>query len=422
MPLIKNHDRQYDIVVFGATGYTGKLTAEYITKNLPTDLKWAVAGRSEAKLQAVVDDCKRLNPDRIAPAIEVASLNAEELSALAKKTCVLVTTVGPYAVYGEHAFKACAEHGTHYVDVTGEAAWVHKMIKKYEETARASGAVLFPQAGVESSPPDLATWALAKAIRTELGVPTKDVKLSLHNISSTPSGGSLATALGLFDVFSIEEVKAASSPYAQSPISHAEPSRPKDSILEKILGVRTVPNLGMLTTSPMGSTDIAVVERTWGLLSETPSRKDQFYGPRFTWAEYLKTRNWLSGVFLHWMLMVGIVLLAFVPSVRALLKRRVFQPGEGAKREDTENEEIEYRGVAYPDSEKPIGKIAYCRTFHRGGMYYLTGMLLAETAATILEDDNELGGGIYTPACLGQGLIDRLDKAGLKFEVKLLDA
>ncbi|KAF7543343.1 hypothetical protein G7Z17_g10814 [Cylindrodendrum hubeiense] len=375
---IKEHGRQYDIVVFGATGYTGKLTAEYITTNLPTDLKWAIAGRSESKLQAVVDECKRLNSDRLAPAIEIANLNDEGLSALTKKTCVLLTTVGPYALYGEHAFKACAENGTHYVDVTGEAAWVNRMIKKYEKTAKESGATLFPQAGVESAPPDLTTWALAKAIRTQLGAPTKDVKLCIHNI--------------------------------------------RDSILEKIFGVRTIPNLGMLTTSPMGSTDIAVVERTWGLLSETPSRKDQFYGPKFTWGEYLKTRNWLSGVVTHWMMIIGMTLLALVPPVRTVIKRYIFQPGEGASREATEKEEIEYRGVAYPDSEKATGKIAYCRTWHRGGMYYLTGKLLVETAATILEDDNELDGGIYTPACLGQGLIDRLDKAGLKFEVKLLDA
>ncbi|KAM5359447.1 hypothetical protein ACJZ2D_014467 [Fusarium nematophilum] len=422
MPLIKEHGRQYDLVVFGATGYTGKWTAEYITKHFPTDLKWAVAGRSEAKLQAVVDDCKRRNPDRLSPAIEIAGLNNEDLSALAKKTCVLVTSVGPYCLYGEHAFKACAEAGTHYVDVTGEAAWVHKMIKKYEATAKETGAILIPQAGVESAPADLSTWAMAKAIRTELGTQTKNVIVSLHKISSTPSGGTLSTALTLWDIFSVQEVKEASSPYAQSPVPHKEPARPKDSLLEKIFGVRTVPNLGLLTTSAMGSTDIAVVERSWGLLSDTPSRKDEFYGPNFIWAERMKARNWLHGIFIHWLLIIGGALIVSIPPLRAYLKTRVYQPGDGAKREDTEKEEIEYRGIAYPDSEKAAGKAAFCRMWHRGGMYYLTGKLLAETAATILEDDIQLGGGVYTPACLGQGLIDRLDNAGLKLEVKVIDA
>ncbi|KAF4951388.1 hypothetical protein FSARC_12945 [Fusarium sarcochroum] len=421
MPFIKDHGRQYDIVVFGATGYTGKLTAEYIATHLATDLKWAVAGRNESKLKAVVDDCNQRNSDRLPPAIEIASLNDEDLSALAKKTCVLITSVGPYSLYGEYAYKACAEAGTHYVDVTGEAAWVHKMIKKYESTAKKTGAILIPQAGVESAPADLSTWALAKAIRTELGSPTKEVTISVHNISSTPSGGTLATALSIWDVFSLKEIREASSPYAQSPIPHKEPTRPKSSILQKIFGVQSVPNLGLLTTSAMGSTDVAVVERTWGLLSQTPSRKDEFYGPNFVWTERMKARNWLHGIFIHWLLIVGGMLLVSFAPLRNFLKKRVYQPGEGAQREDAERDEIEYRGIAYPDSEKSVGKAAFCRMWHRGGMYFLTGKLLAEIAATILEDDIQLAGGSYTPACLGQGLIDRLDKSGLKSDVKIID-
>ncbi|KAM0562284.1 hypothetical protein ACHAPJ_002732 [Fusarium lateritium] len=383
--------------------------------------KWAVAGRNESKLKAVVDDCNQRNPDRLPPAIEIASLNDEDLSSLAKKTCVLITSVGPYSLYGEHAYKACAEAGTHYVDVTGEAAWVHKMIKKYEATAKKTGAILIPQAGVESAPADLSTWALAKAIRTELGFPTKEVTISVHNISSTPSGGTLATALSIWDVFSLKEIREASKPYAQSPIPHKEPTRPKSSILQKMFGVQSVPNLGLLTTSAMGSTDVAVVERTWGLLSETPSRKEEFYGPNFVWTEQMKARNWLHGIFIHWLLIVGGMLLVSFAPLRNFLKKRVYQPGEGAQREDTERDEIEYRGIAYPDSEKPVGKAAFCRMWHRGGMYFLTGKLLAEIAATILEDDIQLAGGSYTPACLGQGLIDRLDKSGLKSDVKIID-
>jgi short subunit dehydrogenase-like uncharacterized protein len=141
-----------------------------------------VAGRNESKLNALVEDCKKLNSDRLTPAIEIANLNDEDLRALAKKTCVLLTTVGPYSLYGEHAYKACAEEGTHYVDVTGEAAWVHKMIKKYEATAKKTGAILVPQAGIESAPADLITWALANTLRTELGSQTKDVTVSLHEV------------------------------------------------------------------------------------------------------------------------------------------------------------------------------------------------------------------------------------------------
>ncbi|KAJ9425379.1 Saccharopine dehydrogenase-domain-containing protein [Fusarium oxysporum] len=407
MPLVKNHGRQYDIVVLGATGYTGKLTAEYISMHLATDLKWAVSGRNEPKLKAVVEECRELNPDRLPPAIEVVNLNDADLSVLAKKTCIIVTTIGPYSLYGEHAYKACAEAGTHYVDVTGEAAWVHKMIKKYEATAKQTGAILIPQAGIESAPADLITWTMAKAIRTDLGSQTRDVVVSLHKINSAPSGGTLATALSIWDVFSLQEIKEASSPYAQSPIPrNNEPTRPRSSILQMIFGVRTIPNLGLQTTSVTNSTDVAVVERTWGLLSSTPSRKDEFYGPNFVWVEHMKARNWLHGIFIHWLLIVGGILLVSVAPLRSFLKKH----------------ELEYRGIAYPDSEKAAGKAAFCRMWYHGGMYFLTGMLLAEIAATILEDDIELDGGSYTPACLGQGLVDRLDKSGFRTDVKIIDA
>lgn len=183
---IRKHDRQYDLVVFGATGYTGKFTAENVALNLPTDLKWAVAGRSREKLEKVVSQCKSLNPDRRQPDIEVVNLNGAELAALAKKTFVFITTTGPFGQYGEHAFKACAENGTHYVDVTGEVPFVARMIKKYEAAAKASGAKMFPQSGIESVPSDLLTLSLAKLVRERYDAPLKGVTISIHKLKYAP--------------------------------------------------------------------------------------------------------------------------------------------------------------------------------------------------------------------------------------------
>jgi short subunit dehydrogenase-like uncharacterized protein len=109
-------------------------------------------------------------------------LDDESLAALAKKTFILATTVGPFFHYGEHAFKACAENGTHYLDVTGEVPWTFKMIKKYEEAAKASGAIMVPQIGVESAPPDLLTWSLASLLRTKMSAKTGDVIISIHRL------------------------------------------------------------------------------------------------------------------------------------------------------------------------------------------------------------------------------------------------
>jgi short subunit dehydrogenase-like uncharacterized protein len=104
------------------------------------------------------------------------------LSALSKKTKIFISTVGPYALYGEHAFKACAENGTHYLDVTGEIAYVWDMIKKYEKTAKASGSIMIPQIGIESAPSDLVTWSLVTLIRERFSAPAGEVILSVHDL------------------------------------------------------------------------------------------------------------------------------------------------------------------------------------------------------------------------------------------------
>ncbi|KAI9824497.1 MAG: hypothetical protein M1819_000852 [Sarea resinae] len=109
--------REYDIVVFGATGYTGKLCAEHITTHLPTDLKWAVAGRSPSKLASLTQEILSLNPDRIQPGIEIAELRKEDLHALARKTRLIINTVGPYYKFGAPVVEACASNGTHHLDV-----------------------------------------------------------------------------------------------------------------------------------------------------------------------------------------------------------------------------------------------------------------------------------------------------------------
>lgn len=109
-------DRQYELVLLGATGYTGKYCAEHIATHLPTDLRWAVAGRNESKLSAVINQIKPLNPDRRAPGVEVATLSPGDIDTLTKKTKVLISTVGPFHLYGTPVLEACVKNGTHYID------------------------------------------------------------------------------------------------------------------------------------------------------------------------------------------------------------------------------------------------------------------------------------------------------------------
>ncbi|OAA54135.1 saccharopine dehydrogenase [Niveomyces insectorum RCEF 264] len=418
----KSHGRTYDLVVFGATGYTGVYLTEYITTSLPTDLKWALAGRSHDKLTALAANLKQLNPDRLQPAIETCGIDNAELAGLAKKTFVLITTVGPYGAYGEPAFKACAENGTHYLDVTGEVPFVARMVRKYEAAAKASGALMFPQSGVESAPADLVAWTVAKVNRTQLQAKTADVTAALR-LKAMPSGGTYLTALTALDVFSVQELRTSLAPFALSPEKRDHPRRGRWTLLSWLTGLVTVRNLGLMTTSLMGATNASQVERTWGLLASMPARQAEAYGPRFSFVEYAKARNWFQGAVMHLTLAFASVLLAVCPPFRWLAKRFVYQPGEGPTREANKKDRFEYRAVGNPDlNAGPPRQQAFCRAAYNGGVYTMTGMLVAEAAMTLLEDDIKLNGGIYTPSFLGQSYIDRLDRAGLKFESKVIDA
>ncbi|OTB17708.1 hypothetical protein K445DRAFT_56367 [Daldinia sp. EC12] len=417
----KNHSRPYDLVVFGATGYTGSLIAEHITTHFPTDLKWAIAGRSADKLRNVAEQCKALNSGRQPPEIEVCNLNDADVTALAKKTFALITTVGPYARYGEYAFKACAESGTHYFDCTGEAVWHAAMIRKYEASARATGACMFPQSAIESAPSDLVTFSMASLIRSELSAPVGDVVVKIHEIRGAPSGGTLRTVLELFDFFHWKEVAQSHKPYALSPV-HNPKKAPKPSFLSRLTGVYSMPQLGRMSTSMTAGANTAVVHRTWGLFKKEPSLQKYFYGPNFTYREFIRAKSYLGGMAMHYGIVVSGLLLVLFPPIRKLVRKFVYQPGEGTSKEAQKKECIEFRGVATPDIQPSIGKQAWCKAEFNGGLYYLTGVFASQAACTILQDDLDLPGGIYTPACLGQGYIDRLNKAGFKMETKIVDA
>ncbi|KAF2456371.1 hypothetical protein BDY21DRAFT_364583 [Lineolata rhizophorae] len=417
--------RQYELVLFGATGYTGKLCAEHIAKNLPTDLKWAIAGRNEKKLSEIAKELKSINSDRIQPEIEIAELNDTDLDALAKKTRVLLTTVGPYHKYGEHAFKACATNGTHYIDCTGEVPWLKDMIEKYEETAKSNGAILqlyfnakmIPQCGIDSAPPDLLTYLLGTYLLQTHSAPLTTSTITAHRMKTAPSGGTLTTILTLTDTYPLRALRASTRPFALSPVQPASRApRASAPLLERVLGVRRSADLGVLTAHPGARGDAAIVYRSWGLLDA-----GAYYAPRFAFSEWTTARGVLAGAAWHWGLLAGTLALA-LPPVRAVLRRLVAQPGQGPAREAAEREEMEYRGVGegMRNEGEQVRKARATWRF-KGGMYLLTGILMAEAAMVITRGKgtraHEAGGGILTPAMLGEAFAERIRKVGIEVEV-----
>jgi short subunit dehydrogenase-like uncharacterized protein len=320
-------DRQYEAVVFGATGYTGKLTAEYITASLPTDFKWAIAGRSESKLKTLAAELQAQNPDRIQPSIQVTQLEKADLLRLANSTKVLITTVGPYHKYGSAVVEACAETGTHYLDVTGEVPWVRDIITKYHDKAKASGAIIIPQNGIESAPTDLMCWALATHIRRTLGVGTGEIIFSIHDINATASGGTLSTVLTLLDSYGLMDLAKSFSRWGLSTVIPPQQSHSRP-IWERLTGLRMEHSLGgLLTDSIQGPTDIPLVHRSWSLYES-----GQLYGPNFYLSAYMRAKTLVRGILIHFALTFGFLFLLF-PPIRWLLQRLVTQPGDGPSKE-----------------------------------------------------------------------------------------
>lgn len=208
--------------------------------------------------------------------------------------------------------------------------------------------------------------------------------------------------------------------WSLSPIQGSRSPWPR-SITQSLLGVQNIPPLGTLSTSVSGTINRAIVHRTWGLLGGPKST----YGPRFHYREFWRVRNVLMGVILHFALAVGFLMIA-IPPVRWLLARLVTAPGQGPTKEATSRERVEYRAVAIADQDTAHPKRALGRMRYEGGIYYCTGMFLAEAAMVILRDQTqtaakEMGGGVLTPALLGTPFIERLRKAGVVFETRLLD-
>ena len=403
-------DKSFDIIVFGATGFTGRLVAEYLntTYGVGGAVRWAMAGRSAAKLAEVRDE---LGIDPSLPLLVADASDAEGLAKLVAQTRVVLTTVGPYQQYGEPLIRACAAAGTDYVDLCGEPGWMAKMVPQLQDTARASGARIVFSCGFDSIPFDLGVVYAQHEAQQRLGAPLARVHGRVKVMKGTFSGGTVASMLA-----TVQAMKADPSlrrtlidPFALTP-GFKGPRQPNDNVaaFDELANSWTAPFV-------MATINTKNVHRSHALLGH-PWGTDFVYSERMLTGDGAKGESRAKKMARSSKLQT--MLLAFAPT-RALLRRFALpKPGEGPNKEQREKGRYEVLFFGETANGK---KLTASVAGDRDPGYGSTSKMIAEAALCLVRDidHDTTPGGVWTPgAAMGMTLVKRLqERAGLVFQL-----
>jgi len=401
----ENTQRDFDIVVYGATGFTGALVAEYLHEN-QSGLSWAIAGRSQTKL----DDLKRtLNAPDLATLVADSS-SADDMRRLAASSRVIISTVGPYARFGTPLVEACAAEGTHYCDLTGEPQWMASIFEKVSAMAEETGARLVHCCGFDSIPSDLGVFVAQQTMMNKHGVFATKVNGRMGKSKGAVSGGTVASMLLAVEQGITDPVarKVLNDPYGLYP---SELSPGPDGPDQR--GVRWDENFESWTGPfVMAAINGKVVRRSNALASLV-------YGADFSYDESILVENRRSGLLLSGGMSLGMIALAIGP-LRRLISNRLPQPGDGPSLSERENGFFEFYVHAHhpTDSEKDV---RICVKGKRDPGYGATSRMLAQAGLSLAFDELDVEGGIWTPAsALGQHLVDRLAQVDITFDEEAL--
>jgi short subunit dehydrogenase-like uncharacterized protein len=406
-------NREFDVIVWGATGFTGQLVVEYMASKYgaDSDLKWAVAGRNAKKLANVVS--KRAGGFAAdIPQLIANSDDPDSIRALVARTKVICAVVGPYALYGEAVVAACAEQGTHYCDLTGEVQWMRKMIDSYQSQSEASGATIVHTCGFDSIPSDMGVFYLQKKMQEAHGCHASTVKFRVGDTSGGVSGGTVASMMNMMEEGKVDPsiLDLIADPYALNPQNMPRGEDGPDqsaAIYDADFKQWTAPFV-------MAAINTRVVRRSNALM-------DYKYGSEFRYSESMLMGNGPGG-YMKASLVAGMsgllmLLTAFKPT-RSLLAPLMPSPGEGPSEEAIEKGyfKIEFFGEASDDAAK---KLSVTVSGDRDPGYGATSKMLAESAVCLAKDSLDVAGGIWTPStAMGEQLLDRLENnAGMSFTV-----
>ncbi|NKB35413.1 MAG: saccharopine dehydrogenase [Pseudomonadales bacterium] len=405
-------NKDFDLVIFGATSFVGKILCEYLVgEHLEPNLSWAMAARSQSKLDALKQE---LGPNAASiPLIVADSFDTEALQTLCAQTHVVISTVGPYALYGEELIKVCAESGTDYCDLTGEAQWIRRMIAEYSETAKASGARIVNCCGFDSIPSDLGVKFLQQHAHSNFGNYCNTVTMRVKATKGGASGGTIASAINIYK-------EAASNPelrkelqdyYSLCPDEHGNEVKQRTVNLEYDEDFKSWAGPFI-----MEGINTRVVLRS-NAIAESK------YAEQFEYNEATLTADGSEGEKkakrLAQFSRIGTVFLAIAP-LRAIITTFFLpKPGEGPSPEEQNAGffDLRFCGKTINGEEVRV-KV----TGDRDPGYGSSAKMLAQAGISLRRDvdKGEVAGGFWTPATVyGDRLIERLQSfAGLTFELQ----
>ncbi|AIF99208.1 saccharopine dehydrogenase family protein [Alteromonas australica] len=389
-----SNEREFDVVIYGATGFTGKLVAEYFHAQYKDNnqVKWAIAGRNAEKL----DDIKAsLGISENVSTIVADGGDADALDALTKRTQVVLTTVGPYQLYGEPLLKACVDNGTGYTDLCGEPAWMHQMIGKYQTKAKETGANIVFSCGFDSVPFDLGVFYLQQHAHAKTGEPIDYVKGRVRKMQGTFSGGTAASLKATMAAAHKDKsiMSALINPYSLADMNNKAPQPDGTKpYYDEELGTWVAPFI-------MAAINTKNVHRTNFL-------NDYAYGDAFQYDEMMMTGPGEKGE----------AMAKHVANDKSLASDKGPKPGEGPSKEERENG---FYDVLFVGQATNGDTLAVSVKGDKDPGYGSTCKMISESALCLCQDVT-LPGGFYTPAAaLGQNLIQRLEeKAGLTFTIE----
>ncbi|MFE9652439.1 saccharopine dehydrogenase family protein [Micromonospora sp. NPDC006431] len=385
-------DRPYDLVLFGATGFTGGLTAEYLARHAPSGLRWALAGRNPGKLAAVRDRLAAIDAGLAElPLLTADATDPASLRAVAERGRVVATTVGPYIHHGEPLVAACAAAGTDYVDITGEPEFVDLMYVRYHAEAVRTGARLVHACGFDSTPHDLGAWFTVRQLATD-GPVAVDGFVRAGGRFSAGTYHSALTALSRTG----ETSRAARARKAVEP-------RPAGRRVRAVPGkVGRSAEVGMWAV-PLPTIDPQIVRRSAAARPE--------YGPDFRYRHFAAVKR-LPTVLAAGVGLAGLLGLVKLPPTRRWLLGRL-SSGQGPSAEQRAKSWFRVRFVGTGG-----GRTVHTEVAGGDPGYDETAKMLAESALCLAFDDlPPTAGQVTTVTAMGDALLDRLSRAGITFRV-----